>query len=234
MFCSVITVWCPCLYLKVQKPTRIVMNFLHFVQKTEEAIGRFTPNFEAQQKMAPFKVGDRNKMLMTNPNPRKGGVMILIFNRNEEAHIALIRRPEYDGVHSGQIAFPGGSHDEEDANMQETALRELHEEVGIAKEQVTVIGEISNVYIPPSKFLVYPFVGVLKGDAVFEKDDFEVAEVIEVPISLLFDDAIIKNGNVKVGNGNFTIKAPYFDVFGHKVWGATAIMLSEFKAILKK
>lgn len=208
------------------------MNFLHFVQIATDVIGRFTPNYEAQQRMAPFKIGDRIEMLTQNPNPRKGGVMILIFNRNEEAHIALIRRPEYDGVHSGQIAFPGGSHDEADKDMEETALRELYEEVGISKQQVKVVGEISQVYIPPSKFLVSPFVGVLEGEAAFKKDDFEVAEVLEVPISLLFDDSIIKNGTVKVGNGDFTLKAPYFDVFGHKVWGATAIMLSEFKAIL--
>ena len=111
---------------------------------------------------------------------------------------------------------------------------ELEEEVGVRSELVDVLGEISPVYIPPSKFLVSPFVGILKTTPVYKKDDFEVKDIIELPVSLLFDDAIIKHGKVSVGRNSATqISAPYFDVYGHKVWGATAIMLSEFKAMMK-
>lgn len=207
------------------------MDFEPFLKRLHSNIGIQSP--EAQQLMAPFTIGDRDVILKSNPNPRLGGVMILVYSKNKKAHIALIERPVYDGVHSGQIAFPGGANDPIDLNMQETALRELYEEIGISKDLVQVIGQISQVYIPPSKFLVSPFIGILKQAPQFKKDDFEVKDIIELPVSLLFDDSIIKSGKIHLGKKGAKITVPYFDVFGHKVWGATAIMLSEFKAIMK-
>jgi 8-oxo-dGTP pyrophosphatase MutT (NUDIX family) len=206
------------------------LDFNSFLIQVKSQIGKH--DFSAQKLMSPFNIGDRNKWLATNPTPRLSAVMILIYNKNNHAHIALIERPKYEGVHSGQIALPGGSKDPEDSNLQVTALRELYEEVGITGN-VTVLGKLSDVYIPPSKFLVTPFIGVLNAVPNFIKDDFEVEQIIETPISLLFNDDIIKNGNVHIGVDNTNFKAPYFNVFGHKVWGATAIILSEFKALMK-
>lgn len=202
----------------------------------DRMIGRISgtaPLYDQEQSMSPFKANDRKALLNDNPNPRLGAVMMLVFNKDGKAHFSLIKRPVYDGVHSGQIAFPGGSKDDEDKSMEETALRELYEEVGIKANEVEIIGQIEKVYIPPSKFLVTPFVGVLDGSPSFAKDDFEVEEIIEVPMSLLFDESIVKQGHVNVGKDNFKLKVPYFDIFGHMVWGATAIMLSDFKAIMK-
>lgn len=190
-------------------------------------------NFEAQKNMAPFTVKDRNQMLGANPNPRLSAVMILVFNKEDKAHFSLIERPKYDGVHSGQIALPGGSKDDEDYDLEQTALRELEEEIGVNPLEVNVIGKISEVYIPPSKFLVTPYVALLNNYPNYVKDDFEVEQIIDVPISLLFDDSIVKNGNVNVGANNLKMKVPYFDIYGHMVWGATAIILNEFKAIMK-
>lgn len=209
------------------------MDFLSFKNKLKQRIGNHQPKPDAQQLMAPFKLGNRKVLMEMNDNPRLGGVMILVFNKENKAHLTLIRRPEYDGVHSGQIAFPGGQKDDTDKDIGETALRETFEEVGIRISTGKVLGQISQVYIPPSKFLVTPFVAVLDEYPVFKKDDFEVAEVLEVPVSVLFDKAIIKQGNVDVGSQGMKMKVPYFDIFGHKVWGATAIMLSEFKAIMQ-
>ena len=204
------------------------MLFNSFIDILKSRIGN--QSFNAQKTMAPFHIGDRNKWLKSNPNPRLSAVMLLIYPKDELAHIALIERPKYDGVHSGQIALPGGSKDNEDLNLEITALREVSEEIGIEKN-INVIGQLSDVYIPPSKFLVSPFIGILKNKPIFKKDDFEVEKIIEVPISLLFDDLIIKHGSVPVNKGN--IKAPYFDIYGHKVWGATAIIINEFKSIMK-
>lgn len=207
------------------------MDFELFLKRLHSNIGTQKP--EAQQLMSPFEIGDRDKILKENPNPRLGGVMILVYCKNKKAHIALIERPIYDGVHSGQIAFPGGANDPTDINMQETAIRELYEEIGISASLVQVIGQISQIYIPPSKFLVTPFIGILEQTPTFKKDDFEVKKIIEVPVSLLFDDSIIKSGKINAGNNGCEITVPYFDIFGHTVWGATAIILSEFKAIMK-
>jgi 8-oxo-dGTP pyrophosphatase MutT (NUDIX family) len=206
-------------------------DFETIINKLHQNIGQSDP--DAQQRMAPFKLGDRSQALQEDPNPRLSAVMILIYSKNNDAHLALIERPVYDGVHSGQIAFPGGKKDPSDKNLQITALRELEEEIGITSENIKVLGQISKVYIPPSQFLVTPFVGILTGEPNFKKDDFEVKSIIELPLKMLFDHSIIKTGTVPVGNRNMKMKAPYFDVYGHKVWGATAIMLSEFKAILK-
>lgn len=207
------------------------MEYKTFVNKLSSKIG--TTNFEAQQSMAPFSVADRKELLDSNPNPRLSAVLILVFNKNGKAYFSLIERPKYDGVHSGQMALPGGSKDVEDLNLKHTALRELEEEIGVPKDSVKVLGKLSQVYIPPSKFLVTPYIGVLNGYPKFVKDDFEVKQVIDVPISLLFDDVILKKGIVDVGTKNIKMKVPYFDIYGHMVWGATAIILNEFKAIMK-
>ena len=209
------------------------MEFIEFKEKLENLIGKRVPGLEAQQLMSPFKLRNRQDLLGMNKTPRLGGVMILVFNKNEKAHFVLIRRPEYDGVHSGQIAFPGGQKDDSDKDIEETALRETFEEIGVSSEKLKILGPISQVYIPPSKFLVTPIVAVLDENPVFKKDYFEVSEVLEVPVSVLFNDDIIKSGPVYVGNNGATMEVPYFDILGHKVWGATAIMLSEFKAIMK-
>jgi 8-oxo-dGTP pyrophosphatase MutT (NUDIX family) len=206
------------------------MNFNIFTSKIKKKIKHLNPG--AHQIMSPFKIKNRSELLDSNPNPRLGGVMILIFNKHNKAHLALIKRPIYDGVHSGQIAFPGGAKDTIDTNIEATAIRELEEEIGIPSQNIEVQGTLSQIYIPPSKFLVTPVVGVLSTIPLFKKDDFEVDEIIEVPISLLFSDQIIKHGEINTNN-NYKIKSPYFDIYGHQVWGATAIILSEFKSIMK-
>ncbi|MGB1003786.1 MAG: NUDIX hydrolase [Salibacteraceae bacterium] len=206
------------------------MNFNFFINTLKHKLSD-TPN-NLTELMGEFYMGDRIKMLNANPNPRLSAVMIMLYEKNKETYFTLIERPKYDGVHSGQIAFPGGSKDENDKNLEYTAVRELNEEVGITDE-IEIIGSLSEVYIPPSKFLVTPFIGVLKNKPTYIKDDFEVETIIETPLSLILDDSIVKKGWVHVGNNKLKMKVPYFDIYGHMVWGATAIILSELKAILK-
>ena len=201
-------------------------------------IDKLVLNFESNSfsevsSMAPFDRGNRRLDLETNPNPRLSAVIILIYPIEGIPHFALIERPDYDGVHARQIALPGGKMDESDVDLKETALRELNEEIGVFLSQVKVIGKLKEIYIPPSGFLVSPFLAFCTSKPAFIGDEREVKSILEVPISLLMDDSIVKSGSVPVGNRDFLIKAPYFDVFGHKVWGATAIILNEFKALIK-
>lgn len=164
---------------------------------------------------------------------REGGVMMLIYPVEEVLHTALILRPTYEGVHSGQVAFPGGAREAHDHDLKATALRETEEEVGVKASQIEVIGALSELYIPPSNFIVKPYVGVLSERPQFIPDDFEVAKIMEPSVvSFMKKDAIVST-SVQVGKNN-SMRVKAFMVDGHIVWGATAMMLAEFRAIYSK
>ena len=166
--------------------------------------------------------------------PVKSAVLVLFYEKEDGINLVLILRKKYHGVHSAQVSFPGGKHDPEDEALKLTALRETEEEVGIKKEDIHVIGQLTDLYIPPSNYLVQPFVGYLEQTPEFTPEPKEVEEVIEAPLSLLLDDSIMGKKKIKVSARNLKINYPYFDVKGHTVWGATAMMLSELKEVLQK
>lgn len=163
-------------------------------------------------------------------NFKESAVCVLIYEREEKLMFPLIERMVYQGVHSGQIAFPGGKRDAADNNLQETALRELFEETGIQIGSEQVVGKLSRLYIPPSNFMVYPFVAVTEQEPVFRPDSREVQQILEVPFEEFLDESIVKETVLEV-NG-YKIKTPYFDIRGKIVWGATAMILNELKHII--
>ena len=164
---------------------------------------------------------------------RQSGVLIALYRKNGEWHIPLTLRHDYGGAHSGQVSFPGGKMEAGDPSITFTALREAREEVGIIPEQVKLIGALSSLYVPVSNFNVVPTVSFLEEKPEFVMDTHEVKELIETPLSLLFSPHNVKHKDLKVGNA--TIKnVPYFDVFGQVVWGATAMMLSEFITVVRE
>ncbi|TRX50007.1 CoA pyrophosphatase [Fulvivirga sp. M361] len=163
---------------------------------------------------------------------RLGGVLIALYLKDGEWHIPLTLRHDYGGVHSGQISFPGGKMEVTDPNIEFTALREAQEEVGIAPDHVKLLGALSSLYVPVSNFNVVPTVSFIEIEPRFVMDSYEVKELIEVPLSLLLSNATIKHKDLLVGN-NVLKEVPYFDVFDKVVWGATAMMLSEFIAVVR-
>jgi 8-oxo-dGTP pyrophosphatase MutT (NUDIX family) len=166
-------------------------------------------------------------------NPRASAVMLLVYPRNGEATLVLTKRRTYAGVHSAQVSFPGGKAELEDTDLEHTALRETFEEIGIASDIIRVSMRFTDLYIPPSNFLVSPFLGILDNEPVFLPADYEVAEIIELPLSMLLNDTIVQNAALETSYAPLA-KVPAFNVYGHIVWGATAMMLSEFKEVLKK
>ncbi|WP_298222928.1 CoA pyrophosphatase [Flavobacterium sp.] len=183
--------------------------------------------------MTPPERADIMKTLdIEKANPRKAAVMMLFYPRNEKTNIILILRNSYKGVHSSQIAFPGGKVEESDDSLMHTALRETHEEIGIAPEQITVIRPFSEVYIPPSNFMVSPFLGYSNDTLIFKPDPSEVAGIIEFPIENFLDDTIVVNRMMETAYSK-SIAVPSFKIYDHYVWGATAMMLSELKETLK-
>ncbi|MCB8934426.1 MAG: CoA pyrophosphatase [Anaerolineae bacterium] len=169
---------------------------------------------------------------MARPNdqpnsPRLGGILILLYCVDDEFHIVLTQRPDYDGVHAGQVSCPGGRH-EPPETLGETALRETWEEIGIPPADVELLGQLTPLYVMPSDFEVHPFVGRYTGAGRprFVPDPREVAAILEVPLRLLLDPATRAKEEMEL-RGGLRLHVPFFRVGERRVWGATAMMLSE-------
>ena len=148
-------------------------------------------------------------------------------------HLLLIHRKTYEGVHSNQIGFPGGKMERNDADLVQTALRETHEEVGVPPEEITLIKPLSTVYIPPSNFEVQPYIGLLVNSFSFIPEEAEVESLVEVPIIDFMDDSKIFMQKLTTSYAT-NIEVPAFKLNGYTVWGATAMMLSEIKELMKQ
>jgi len=201
------------------------------ISKIQHGLTQPLPGWSAHSKMINYirpKVSEIEKI---DPQARQGAVLALIYPKNEIPHIALMLRNTYKGAHSGQVSFPGGKREETDRDLIHTALREAHEEMNILSEDVEIIGALSKVYIPPSRFLVSPFVAYAKKRPDFKPDPVEVAEIIEAPLELILEESTIKQKPIFVQVTNSELDVKYFDIFGHTVWGATAMMLKELAEI---
>jgi len=206
-------------------------DFLKYVPKFVEVV---LPADESHYKMAPQeRIDTLNAMEMTSKNPKTAAVMMLFYPKNGRTHLVLIVRNSYEGIHSAQIAFPGGKYEIEDLNFENTALRETYEEIGVSPDFMEIIKSFTHIYIPPSNFMVYPFMGICKEEITFIPDSSEVAKIIELPLSDFLDDTLIVTVNMSTSYG-INCVVPAFKIEEHVVWGATAMMLSELKDVLKK
>lgn len=210
------------------------MNFNVFIEKIEHQLLTPLPGEEAHFKVAPFERTVRDIAYKSNPNPTLSAVLALFYPIENVSHCALILRNTYKGVHSAQIGFPGGKKELTDRDLIETACREAEEEIGVNKKQITVLGKLSSVYIPPSGFLVQPYVGFSPERPDFSLDSREVNKLIELPTSLLIDESVISQKSVYIHELSTEKTYPCFDFNGDIVWGATAMMLSELKEIIKR
>lgn len=166
-------------------------------------------------------------------NAKRAGVLAVFYpNKKNKTHLALILRKTYKGVHSAQIGFPGGKFEKEDKTLKHTAIRETFEEIGIPEHEIQVIKQMTEVYIPPSNFYVQPYIGFIPKPPTFIKQDEEVEAIVEVSLSHFLDENNV--GNKMVATSYTTnIEVPAYELNGHVVWGATAMMLSEIKDVLK-
>ncbi len=163
---------------------------------------------------------------------RKGAVTLLLYKQKGQICTVFIRRVEYEGVHSGQVSFPGGMEEPDDASIIQTALRETNEEIGIPAEDLIIIGQLTPLLITVSNVEVSPVVAAIKKQPQFVHDPLEVEYVIEAPLSDLMNPINIKREIITASG--FDIDAPYYDISGHHIWGATAMILSEFLEVIKR
>jgi len=180
------------------------------------------PGKQAQFRMAPTFRGAFNH----DTDPIRAAVLILMYPSIEgTASLVFIKRNEYDGPHSGQVSLPGGVWEKGDGSIQNTAIRETREELGMDGD-IEILGSLTELHIQVSNFLVYPFVGYMNQVPEFHPDKSEVQFVIEIPLQELMDprnqdsETIFKHGK--------TIEAPFYRVGDEKIWGATAMILSEY------
>lgn len=164
---------------------------------------------------------------------RKSAVLILLFPENGQLKTVVIKRSEYDGVHSGQIAFPGGKNEKDDIDFAATALRETREEIGVEADLIEIIGQLTDLYILPSNFQVKAFVGYCARKPDYVLDKKEVQSVIELNIDDLYNEQNILEKEFSSASRGMKIKAPYFSVNGIEIWGATAMIISELLEVLK-
>lgn len=206
-------------------------NFNKFIIEVEEKLKQPLPGEKAQLLLEP---SSRRKYppLLDPGTARQSSVLLLFFPDNDEPNLVFIQRNEYDGVHSGQVAFPGGGWEPDDLSLENTALRETHEEIGIQPEMVRLIGRLSQLYIPPSNFLVHPFVGYINETPCFRPDPMEVSEVFAVKMGMFLHASTRQEREINIRD--FKLKVPCFFVKEKVIWGATSMILSELIEVLKK
>lgn len=202
-----------------------------FVEQLGVELQGKLPGSEAHQVMAP-KNRPAFRFKYDTP-PRPGAVMILLYEEEGTTYFPLIRRSEYRGVHSGQIALPGGKAEESDRDLIATAIREAQEEIGIDPNKIEIIGSLTSFFVAASNFQILPVVAYAKEYPQFLPDEREVAGVLRANLEEIIDPQTIKEKEITPAEG-ITFEAPYYDLQGHVVWGATAMMLSEFVTLTKR
>jgi 8-oxo-dGTP pyrophosphatase MutT (NUDIX family) len=157
-------------------------------------------------------------------------VLLYPLTTNGALHLPLILRAEDGGRHSGQVSFPGGAQEDGETIVQ-TALREAREEVGVPPDSVTVLGRLTSLYIPASGYRITPTVGYALVRPPFVLDEVEACELIEAPLAAFMSDDNVVEETWQFGL--VPVRAPFFAVGRHKVWGATAMVLAELAAVVR-
>ncbi len=211
------------------------MNFEDFSERSSKIKNLPLPGTISHYKMAPaIRIKEMEKALLNAVAPKQAGVMALFYpNELKNTNLLLILRKAYNGIHSNQIAFPGGKVEQGDLDLLDTALRETYEEVGVPIGEIEVIRPLTEIYIPPSNFKVQPYVGLYKKRLPFEIQKTEVAALVEVSLSDFMDEGKITTQRLSTSYAS-NIEVPAFYLNGYIVWGATAMVLNEIKELLKQ
>lgn len=205
---------------------------IHFIQELESRLEKDLPGFEAQLKMSGSHATP--DWYEVTEDHRVACVMLMLFPKKSGWNFVLIERSHEDphDKHAGQLSLPGGKMDDNDKTLEDCALRETYEEIGINPGQIGILGALTPLFVKVSNFLVHPFIGFTTDYPKFVIQTSEVHQIIETPVQLLLDDSNKKPADILVRE--FKLKnVPTYQVQGKNLWGATAMILSEFEHILK-
>ena len=209
------------------------MEFSKFIDIIRKRMAGPLPGISSQLKMASMRRLIKDGEVVVPPDVRKGGVLALFYPSNGNICLVFIKRTEYPGVHSGQVSFPGGGWEEGDKDMISTALREAEEEIGVDRSSVIPVGNLTDLFIPPSNFLVTPVVGYTPERPDFRPDPGEVDRILEISLDSLLDDKTRQEQDIIIFPA-VRLKVPCFYAGGEVIWGATAMMLSELIDVIRR
>ncbi len=211
------------------------MDFSVFQKEIVKIKKMSLPGEDSHFEMAPMeRLKELKQYALEANSARKAGVLVLFYpSEHNKTHFVLILRKTYKGVHSAQVGFPGGQREEGDYSMEGTALRETEEEVGVPSSVISVLKELTEIYIPPSNYFVQPYLGITGINPRFIPQEDEVEAIIEVPLTEFLDDRVLINRKLSTSYAT-NMEVPAFELQQHIVWGATAMMLNEVRQLLKQ
>ena len=202
---------------------------MEWVEKLKARLQLPLPGPAAHESLRATPVGQPMPDFGHRLPPKPGGVLILLYEEDGVMRFPLTKRQEYPGAHSGQISFPGGKAEPGETGIQ-TALREAHEEIGVALEGIEVLGTLTNFFVIPSNFIVTPVVAYSPVVPAFVRSEYEVARILTCKVSDLLKEDAVQEKEILVA-GKIRMLAPHFEMEGETVWGATAMMLNEFRLV---
>jgi len=204
------------------------MDFIKTTEKILKELNNPLPGRESHLLMAP----EIQRTPEYEIPEREGAVLLCLYADKDDIRIVFIKRTEYEGPHSGQISFPGGLRNNTDKDLMDTALRETEEETGILRSDINILGRLSTLHIPVSNIIVHPFIAYCKTEPFFRIDKKEVQHLIVPLLKVFLDPENIKKEKWILSAKE--VEVPFFNVDGHKIWGATAMILSEFICLINK
>ena len=206
-----------------------MMDFQHFITQLEITITNYLPGEESQQKMR-VNYDQSIELPFSINNSTAAAVLILLYLEDNEIHFFLTKRSNELEHHKGQISLPGGTQ-EENEELTHTALRETQEEIGINKTSISIIGSMTPLFVPVTGFMIHPFIGYSSNKLEPTPDPSEVEAIFSVNISDLLNETnqTIEKRNIR----GYDVEVPYFKLNNYEVWGATSMILSEFRDLIK-
>ncbi len=203
-----------------------------FCSKFKDELLKGLPGTDIQWQMASSDRFIKKFPKSPGKDSREAAVLILLYPYNQSIYTVLMQRPDYNGVHSGQISFPGGKKEPEDKDAIQTALREAYEEIGVHPTKVEIIGKLTPLFIPVSNTIVNPVIGWTDEKPIFNQKSEEVLFLIDADLKRFLDASILKTKPVEIRGEMLEVK--YFDYEENTIWGATAMILHELMVIIRR